>query len=231
MRQRSQFANIRILRTSLNSLDGYIHGAAFPGVGVATGDLDGDGRDDVIVTPATGEGSEAAAFKWSDKTGGLDTTTPLATSDGLFDGYTGGVSVAIGDYDGNGEPDVFATRFTDEELRMKHYDKSFAVGSDFDTPFLSGVSGLQVAMGDLDGDGADELLTMSDSSPDGLAHVFISNNKHKGWDDILLADEPAGVHVALGDVDGDGLAELVVGSSEATTVISRLSGIIWKTGW
>ena len=86
-------------------------GFADASVRVATGDLDGDGKDEIIVTPATGPGSEARASSGQGR--------PLArpqdfhvvdSTDGMFDGFAGGVNVAVGDYEGDGVPDIVAAK-------------------------------------------------------------------------------------------------------------------------
>ncbi|MBN9118285.1 MAG: PQQ-dependent sugar dehydrogenase [Planctomycetes bacterium] len=69
------------------------------GLNVAAGDVDGDGRADVVVGTATGA-AFVAAFD------GL--TGQMTRSFFAFPGFAGGVTVAAGDVDGDGRADVIA---------------------------------------------------------------------------------------------------------------------------
>ncbi len=67
------------------------------GLYVAAGDIDGDGRADIIVGTATG----SSHVKIFDAVTGAEVRSFLA-----FDGFTGGVTVAAGDWTGRGRADV-----------------------------------------------------------------------------------------------------------------------------
>jgi hypothetical protein len=70
-----------------------------------------------------------------------------------------------------------------------------------------------VAIGDLDGDGLREVVTAA--GPGGGPHIRIWKTDGSVWGGGFFAfdqTEVGGVSVAVGDVDGDGKAEVVVGS-------------------
>ena len=66
---------------------------------VAAGDLNGDGKADVIV--GSGPGGKAQVEVFSGATG-----TPLETISPFSASYSGGVSVASGDLNGDGKADL-----------------------------------------------------------------------------------------------------------------------------
>ncbi|NNM76319.1 VCBS repeat-containing protein [Sphingomonas sp. ID1715] len=69
------------------------------GVQVATGDLDGDGRAEVVTGAGAGGGPHVRVFSGADGS--------VRQSFFAFgDGFTGGVSVAVGDFAGDGRADV-----------------------------------------------------------------------------------------------------------------------------
>jgi hypothetical protein len=171
------------------------------GVRVATGDLDGDGLADIIATPATGASSRGAFLKFDGIKGEL---ALLEEFDDIFDGPSGGVSVATGDLDGDGVTDIMAGQVTVNKAKMA--DKALgAAFTDFGDPLPDGNGGVQVAAGDVDGDGLADVLVLPNNSPTGLVQPLLatSKGKHTPWILLPSIDEPTGVHVALGDVDGD----------------------------
>ena len=71
------------------------------GVHVATGDVNGDGYDDLIVAAAAGGGPEVRVY--DGKTGNL-----IRDFYAFNPSFRGGVNVAVGDVDGDGKADIIA---------------------------------------------------------------------------------------------------------------------------
>jgi hypothetical protein len=90
--------NVNLLQSFL----GY-DGAFVGGVRVSGGDLNGDGRDDIITGAGPGAGSHVKVFKGDDLT--------LLSSKIIFeDSYRGGVNVFVNDSSGNGRDDLIVER-------------------------------------------------------------------------------------------------------------------------
>ena len=165
-------------------------GDAF-GMGVANiGDLDGNGYDDLAVGAMLDHNNNRGAVHilFMDENGGLAKATEIidgSTTNGptLGNGYWFGGSVAnIGDFDGNGVDDL-------------------AVGSNLSP------GGGSVATG------AVYILFMDEDPGNGLAKatVVIDNTTTNG--PTLSDDDRFGASIAnMGDIDGNGVNDLVVGA-------------------
>jgi hypothetical protein len=180
------------------------------GVFVAAGDVTGDGRADIITGAGPGGGPHVKAFDGTVLVNGTE-TRPAARQE-LFAysaDFQGGVSVAVGDVDGDGVGDVVtgagpgggphvkAFRASDRELLAGFFA--------YDAAMTRGVS---VAAGDTNGDGRAEIATapMTGGGP----HVRLFGDgvpvaEHVPFD----AGQRSGARVALRDLDGDGRAEVI----------------------
>ncbi len=138
------------------------------GITVSTADADGDGKEEIITGPQWGA-PHVQIFQI--RSGAIHRLSP-----GFFafdPGYRGGVSVAGVDTDGNGTKEIVvgvgddATPFVKVFNIREEWQKEFFV---YATSFLGGV---QLAGGDTDGDGRDELVVVPRS--DGGANIRIIN--------------------------------------------------------
>ena len=128
------------------------------GVRVATGDVNGDGRADLLL----GTGPGAGQVKVLDANGLalLGDFRPFGTA------FSGGVFVAAGDLDGDGtaEPVIGPDENPNGEWRIYVLDDGFGTApEDLDImatiePFVGFPGGIRVATGDLDGDALADLL-------------------------------------------------------------------------
>ncbi|MCW5943504.1 MAG: FG-GAP repeat protein [Fimbriimonadaceae bacterium] len=129
-------------------------------------------------------------------------------------GFLGGTTVAKGDIDGDGVPDMVCGRGPGGVPEVKVF--SGATGllvknfMGFDASFTGGV---RVATGDVNGDGIQDII--AGAGPGGSPRVRVFD----GGTGAALADffayEPSftgGVFVAGGDTNADGYAEVVVGA-------------------
>jgi hypothetical protein len=184
------------------------------GVFVAAGDVTGDGRADLVTGAGPGGGPHVEVFdgKTLFPDPGQHPVVVPAPLEGFFaydPDFHGGVSVAVGDVNGDGVADIVTGAGPGGGPHVKAFRAAdLAVLESFfayDPGFRGGVF---VTAGDTDGDGRAEIATgpMAGGGPD--VRVFSGGAQVADFwpfDGSLRC----GVDVALRDVDGDGWAELI----------------------
>ena len=182
------------------------YGESFEGgVHVAAGDIDGDGIDEVITAAGMGSSGHVRAFDGSGNWTGFD----------LFpfeDGYKGGGDVAVGNIDGGPEEEIVVSKASFGTAQVKVYktDSSKRVVSDFTVVAESHKEGVNVAMGDVDADGEDEVLVgMGGNGPQVMAYE--SYGERMDFNTFAYeSDFRGGVRVAAGDLDSTHAGDEIV---------------------
>lgn len=218
--------------------------ATFTGGGfVAAGDLDGDGKAEIAVSADTTGSARVTIFNGSG--------TVLADFFGIDDpDFRGGARVALGDVNNDGFADLVVAAGTGGGPRIAIYDGQAVAGTfagqpqrlvpDFFAFEPTLRNGAYVSAGDVNGDGFADLIF--GGGPDGGPRVLIwdaATLVNSGTEKLLadfFAADPAlrtgGVRVAAKDLDGDTLADVVVGVSTDTssTVATYLGKTISPSG-
>jgi len=183
---------------------------------VAAGDIDGDGCADIITGAGPGGGPHVRVIK-RNPNGSLEELTSFFAYDPNF---RGGVHVAAGDVDGDGRADIItgAGAGGGPHVRVFKRDPNGSLaeltGFFAYTPVFTG--GVYVAAGDVDGDGLADIVT--GAGPGGGPHVrAFKRNSNGSLAELtgFFAYDPAfrgGVRVATADVDGDGRADIITGA-------------------
>jgi hypothetical protein len=209
------------------------------GQGVAVGDYDGDGWDDLFVTAYGGN----RLFRNLAGSGRFADVTAIAGVADLSGGKRWCASAAFGDYDNDGLLDLYVTRYarwspeTDKQCLNPRGEPSYCSpeiypgeehllyrnlgnGKFRDVSAAAGITrhsghGLGVAWVDYDLDGWEDIFVPNDLSP-----FFLWRNNRNGT--FTNVGEPAGVAysdmgqllsgmgVAVADFNGDGLQDLFV---------------------
>jgi hypothetical protein len=204
-------------RTMAVLYDFYAYNIGFSGgVFVAVGDVNGDGKADIITGAGAGGGPHVKVFSGAD--GNL-----LASFFAYSAGFTGGVRVAAGDLDLVGGGGV---RFTDEIITGAgpgggpHVRVFTGTGAQFNGALSSFFAynasfsgGVFVAAGDVNGDGFTDILTGADAG--GGPHVKVFSGLNGALLDSFFAfgsNFTGGVRVGVADVNGDGRLDILAGS-------------------
>jgi fibronectin-binding autotransporter adhesin len=181
------------------------YGAGFAGgVFVAAGDVNGDGFDDIVTGTDSGAGPHVKVF--DGKTG-----SEVRSFFAYPAGFSGGVRVATGDVNGDGRADIITGAGPGGGPHIKVFDGTSLAEMraffSYDPAFTGGVF---VAGGDIDGDGLADIIT--GAGPGGGSHVKVFSARTEVELHSFFA-YPAGfnggVRVAVGDVDGDGRVEIL----------------------
>jgi len=195
---------------------------------VAAGDIDGDGREEIIVGAGPGPKNTARVKVLSFDGQRLSNT---GIDFVVFpDLYRLGVKLALGDVDGDGILEIIAgagpSPLNPPRVKVFKIDTSGGMGhwrigstlSDFVVnfgdwyPYLFGVN---VSAGDVDGDGKAEII--AGAGPNPLQKAVVAVYRGDGsFTGTRFEAYPSnryrfGVNVAARDLDGDGMAEIITG--------------------
>jgi hypothetical protein len=217
-------------------------GGEFTGGGfVAAADIDRDGRAEFVVTPDRGGGPRVSIFSLN-----LDgTRATRANFFGIDDpNFRGGARAALGDLNHDGTPDLAVAAGFLGGPRTALFDGNTLlttptklIGDFFAFPGSDAVTlrnGVFVAMGDINGDGFADLIF--GGGPGGAPRVFILSGAMVSAGDVAGAQanpianffvagnaaDRGGVRVATKDADGDGKADLAVGSGAGSPTNVRI---------
>jgi len=191
-------------------------------VHVAGGDLDWDGAAEVVCGQGFGGDSRIKVF---DLDGSVIFNRKVFGSANA----NGEVHVATGEVGGGGTDEIICGQGYGGESRVKVFDINWNVIFNkkvFGPPNVNGE--VHVAAGDVDGDDVDEIICGQGYGGDSRVKVFELNGTVIFNQTVFGPPNANGeVHVGTGDVDGDGVDEIICGQGyggDSRVKVFELSG-------
>lgn len=182
------------------------------GQALAGGDLNQDGYADMVIGAPMHETDGSVFVSYGSAEGSGSGLKVLSPTDGATQF---GRSVAVGDWDNNGYPDIAVAGSNDVAI---HYNN----GEILDEPDLVLAGALQLSnfgvflkSGDLDGDTIADLIIGAKSTENrGEVHLYLSSADSFNEAPLVFSSQRASGFdsAAIADIDGDGVADLILGA-------------------
>jgi uncharacterized delta-60 repeat protein len=208
-----------ILRnTSSGSNISFVESITMPITGrYATGDIDGDGRIDLAIINASS--NTVSIFRNTSTVGNISFASAISVPTGLNP-----ESVAIGDLDGDGKPELVVAKGSATSIFRNLSSTgniSFAAVSDVPARNHATES---IAIGDLDGDGKPDLVVVHENT---AISVFRNTSSYGNISFATRVDLTANLELAenihLVDLDGDGKLDIVAKSYQFFSIFRNTS--------
>ena len=187
--------------------DGYTLGA-----GVAAADLNGDGTGEIVTYPQSGSG-QVRVFN----SGG----SVLAQFNTYGDTYRNGINLTMADMDGDGTVEII-TGTKNTVPQVKTFDANGGLLNQFYGYAETFQGGVVPQVGDVDADGESELVILPGTDGAAQARVFDKDGNLLSQFFGYPTHIRGSFEVVLGDLDGNGEAEIIFAPQEGLGPQARI---------
>ena len=176
------------------------------GFNLASGDLNGDGVEEIIVAPKTGGAPHVRIF---------DNEGNLKFIPGFYaygQSLRCGVDITTGDLDGDGKEEIVTIpgEGCPAHVRIFNYLGQPVLHPGFFAYATNLRSGFRISSGDLNNDGKDEIVTVPEKFLPAHVRIFDYQGNMKFTPGFYAYNNyKTGADIAVGDLDSDGWAEII----------------------
>lgn len=195
---------------------------------VRVGDVDGDGKADLLVSNQGLRVNSFSVFRNISSAGAVAFGNRM---DFYTDSQAYPTTIALGDLDADGKPDVVVGNYAMSTLSVfKNISTPGSVGFSPRTDYAAGSNPAQVNIGDMDGDGKPDVVMAGSGSVNGPSVISFYRNISTPAT-VSLAQQiqyTAGkgtADVFIGDADGDSKPDLVAANYDENTVVVMRNGL------
>jgi hypothetical protein len=192
-------ANGRLLATKYVTTLAYRHGFQ-----LAAGDVDGDGKAEIVVAANPGGGPQVVV---------LDYASGKLTTHASFFAYSKtlrvGLQLAVGDVNGDGKADIVTAPTRNASPQVRAFtDRGRVLGGFY--PFSKrSLVGVRLALADVNGDSSQEIITVPGPGAVAQVAVWTYRGQRLVRFNVLPTKIRTGVFIQAADVDADGTVEII----------------------
>ena len=178
-------------------------------LGVALGDMQGDGREDVVTA-----GKDGVKVYIQQENGNFEQK--------IVDDVRG-ERVILKDFNADGSPDILVT--VDANPSVKVYLSQGDV--EYTKTWIGTGSNAAIAAGDIDGDSAIDIVTSLEQGGEYVLQRWM-NNGVGVFTSTTLASDTGVTALAIADIDGNGFRDIITGGSKGLQTWDTNDGATWS---
>ncbi len=196
---------------SLSAL-GDFHGP----INIAAGNIDNDSYDELVIGAGFGGGPQVQIFTINKKL--------INQFFAYNQNFHGGVNVAVGDVNGDGVDDIITGAGPGGGPHVRIFNKNGGLISQFFAYDKKFHGGIKVAVGDINGGLRKYQSIITSPASQAKSHIRVFNYLGELESQFFAYDKKykGETNIAIGDMDKDGLAEIITGAGAGGTAHVRI---------